>query len=435
MSQKDEVLRVRGGRPLSGRICIGGSKNATLPILAACLLTAEPVHIRNVAEVTDTQVMLEILSALGCRVEGAKITAGDISSDVPEALARRMRASIVLLGPLLARTGRVRLPKPGGDDIGMRRVEQHIAGLRRMGAKIEETDTEIIGTADRLRGTRIVLDMPTVTGTENLIMAATLAEGRTEILNAAREPHVQDMARMLNSIGANIIGAGTQEIVVEGVEGLRGGEHSVTTDYLEAGTYALAVAAAGGDVLLECSPVEDLPMVLLKLEEAGVGVEVNGDVLHVVRDPSWPVRAVDLTTWVHPGFPTDLQAQYMALMTQADGTAVVSEFLFENRFQHVPELLRMGARIQQLNSRAAAVQGPTRLSGAELTVPDIRSGAALVIAALCASGESVLHHSGHVNRGYPDLVGKLTELGAELGAESGPDEAPSPSRGASGTFE
>ncbi|MDQ6691772.1 MAG: UDP-N-acetylglucosamine 1-carboxyvinyltransferase [Candidatus Dormibacteraeota bacterium] len=434
MTRRDEVLRVRGGHPLSGRICIGGSKNATLPILAACLLTAKPVFVRNVAEVTDTQVMLQILSALGCRVEGEKITAASVTSDVPEELARRMRASIVLLGPLLARTGRVRLPKPGGDDIGMRRVEQHIAGLRRMGAEIEETETEIIGHADRLRGTRVVLDMPTVTGTENLIMAATLAEGRTEILNAAREPHVQDVTRMLNAIGANIVGAGTHEIVVEGVEELGGGEHSVTTDYLEAGTYALAVAAAGGDVFLECSPVEDLPMVLLKLEEAGVGVEVSGDVLHIVRDPSWPVKAVDLTTWVHPGFPTDLQAQYMALMTQAQGTAVVSEFLFENRFQHVPELWMMGARIEQLNSRAAVVHGPTQLTGADLTIPDIRSGAALVIAALCAHGESVLHHAWHVNRGYPDLVGKLTELGADLGTDPTQDVPSTPSKG-SGTFE
>jgi UDP-N-acetylglucosamine 1-carboxyvinyltransferase len=408
---------VRGGLELSGRICIGGSKNATLPILAACLLTSERVTIRNPAEVTDSAVMFDILRALGCTVDGDTITARRIEHDVPADLARRMRASIVLLGPLLARIGQVRLPKPGGDDIGDRRVEQHIAGLRRMGAEIEETKTEIIGHADGLRGARIVLDMPTVTGTENLMMAATLASGRTEIINAAREPHVQDLARMLNAIGANVLGAGTHEVVVEGVESLHGGEHTVITDYLEAGTYAMAVAAAGGDVHLECSPVEDLPMLLLKLEEAGVGIEVDGDELHVVRPAGQELRAVDLTTWVHPGFPTDLQAQYTALMTQAKGTSTISEFLFENRFQHVPDLVKMGAVIE-LSPRTARVTGPSPLHGTEMVVPDIRSGAALVIAALCAEGESILHRSWHVDRGYPDLVARLTELGADIRRES-----------------
>ena len=420
---------MRGGRELSGRICIGGSKNATLPILAACLLTSEPVSIRNAAEVTDTAVMLEILAALGCRVADDSIQAGEVSPEVPEDLARRMRASIVLLGPLLARTGHVRLPKPGGDDIGDRRVDQHLAGLRRMGAEIEETRTEIIGSSRGLTGARIVLDMPTVTGTENLMMAGTLADGRTEIINAAREPHVQDLARMLNGLGANIVGAGTHEIVVEGVESLHGGEHTVISDYLEAGTYAMAVAAAGGDVHLECSPVDDLPMLLLKLEEAGVGIEVEGDDLHVVRPAGRELRAVDLTTWVHPGFPTDLQAQYTALMTQAAGTSTISEFLFENRFQHVPDLVKMGARIE-LKARTALVSGPTRLHGADVLVPDIRSGAALVIAALCAEGESVLHRSWHVDRGYPDLVARLTELGADIRRETLPGDHPD-----SGTYE
>jgi UDP-N-acetylglucosamine 1-carboxyvinyltransferase len=426
---KDDVLRVRGGRRLSGRICIGGSKNASLPILAASLLTSEPVTLHNLAEVTDTAVMLEILASLGCAVEDGVVTAGRVVSEVPEELARRMRASIVLLGPLLARTGEVRLPKPGGDDIGDRRVEQHLAGLRRMGAEIEETKTEIRGHAGRLRGARIVLDMPTVTGTENLMMAATLAEGRTEIINAAREPHVQDLARMLNELGAGIVGAGTQEIVVEGVERLHGGEHTVISDYLEAGTYAIAVAATGGDVHLECSPVGDLPMLLMKLEEAGVEIAIEGDDLHVLRDPGRELRAVDLTTWVHPGFPTDLQAQYTALMTQARGTAIISEFLFENRFQHVPDLVKMGAEIE-LRARTALVTGPRRLHGSEVVVPDIRSGAALVIAALCAEGESVLHRSWHVDRGYPDLVARLSDLGADIRRETLPGEHPD-----SGTYE
>jgi UDP-N-acetylglucosamine 1-carboxyvinyltransferase len=408
---------VRGGRELSGRVRIGGSKNATLPILAACLLSSEPVTVRNAAEVTDTGVMLEILAALGAAVEGETVTAGKVTGEVPGELARKMRASIVLLGPLLARNGFVRVAKPGGDDIGLRRYEQHISGLKRMGAQITETDTEIVGRAKHLRGARIVLDMPTVTGTENIMMAATLAEGRTEILNAAREPHVQDLARMLNGIGAKIVGAGTQEIAVEGVKGLHGGEHSVIADYLEAGTYAIAVAAAGGDVHLECSPVDDLPMLLLKLEEAGVEVAAKGEDLHIVRRAASRLRAVDLTTWVHPGFPTDLQPQYTALMTQAVGTATVAEFLFENRFQHVPDLIKMGALIA-LRARMALVKGPTRLQGTEMTVPDIRSGAALVIAALCADGESVLNNAWHVDRGYPDLVTRMKDLGADIQRES-----------------
>ena len=263
---------MRGGRELSGRICIGGSKNATLPILAACLLTSEQVILHNLAEVTDTAVMLDILAALGCTVSEDTVTAAQVKTNVPEDLARRMRASIVLLGPLLARTGEVRLPKPGGDDIGDRRVEQHIGGLRRMGAEIEETQTEIIGQARRLHGARIVLDMPPVTGTENLMMAATLADGRNEIINAAREPHVQDLAKLLNALGANVIGAGTQEIVVQGVVELHGGEHTVISDYLEAGTYAMAVAAAGGAVHLECSPPDALPMRLLKPADARVAI-------------------------------------------------------------------------------------------------------------------------------------------------------------------
>ena len=255
--------------------------------------------------------------------------------------------------------------------------------------------------------------MPTAPGTENWLMAATLAEGRTEIINAAREPHVQDLARMLNGLGAKIHGAGTHEVVVEGVSRLHGGEHAVITDYLEAGTYAMAVAAAGGDVHLECSPVDDLPMLLLKLEEAGVDVDLEGDDLHVVRHTGQPMRAVDLTTWVHPGFPTDLQAQYTALMTQARGTSTISEFLFENRFQHVADLVKMGAVIE-LRARTALVKGPSRLVGTDVVVPDIRSGAALVIAALCAEGDTVLHRSWHVDRGCPDLVARPTAPGAAI---------------------
>lgn len=417
---RDEILRVEGGRELRGRIAIGGSKNATLPILAATLLTAAPVKITNLAEVTDTRVMLDILRHLGCMVAGeggeVTITASAPGSEVPIDLAREMRASLLLLGPLLSRVGSVRLPRPGGDDIGTRRVEQHIGGLRRMGAEVEETEKEFIARAGRLRGARITLDMPTVTGTENLMMAAVLAEGRTEILNAAREPHVQDLARFLNAIGGRVVGAGTDQVVIEGVEQLGGGRHTVCADYLEAGTYAMAAAATGGEVILEGSPSGDLTTVLLKLEQTGVWVGVDEDALRVVRGAGMKLRATDLTTWVHPGFPTDLQSQYTALMTQAQGEAVVAEFLFEDRFRVVGELVKMGADIT-VKGRMALVRGPRRLKGLEVVVPDIRSGAALVIAALCAEGVTILRQAGHVDRGYPDLVGKLTEMGASISRE------------------
>jgi UDP-N-acetylglucosamine 1-carboxyvinyltransferase len=414
---RDEILRIEGGRELRGRIAIGGSKNATLPILAATLLTAAPVKLTNLAEVTDTRAMLDILRHLGCAVtenEGeVTVTASDPGYEVPIHLAREMRASLLLLGPLLSRVGSVRLPRPGGDDIGARRVEQHIGGLRRMGADVEETETEFIARAVRLRGARITLDMPTVTGTENLMMAAVLAEGRTEILNAAREPHVQDLARFLNAIGARVVGAGTDEVVIEGVEQPGGGSHTVRADYLESGTYAIAAAATGGEVILEGSPSGDLATVLLKLEQVGVSLEVDEMALRVSRGAGGRLRATDLTTWVHPGFPTDLQSQYTALMTQAHGDSIVSEYLFENRFQHVPELLRMGARIT-VHGRDCYIHGPSRLHGIDVLVPDIRSGAALVIAALCARGVTELHQTWHVDRGYQDLVGKLTTLGARI---------------------
>ncbi|HEX6488404.1 MAG TPA: UDP-N-acetylglucosamine 1-carboxyvinyltransferase [Candidatus Dormibacteraeota bacterium] len=425
---RDRTLIVRGGRPLSGTICVSGSKNASLPILAACLLTGETVTLRNVPRIADTELMVQILQSLGCeasRGEGSiTVRAGRLdTTHVDRVLGRRMRASIVLLGPLLGRAGAVRLPKPGGDEIGMRRVEQHVRGLTQMGARILDRGTEIEATApDGLHGARVVLDMPTVTGTENIVMAAVLARGRTEILNAAREPHVQDLCRFLISIGAIIEGAGTDTLVVEGVDALGGGEHSVISDYLEAGTFAIAVAATGGEVRLECSPPEDLESPVLKLREAGADVEVEPGAMTLRRER--PLRPVDLVTWVHPGYPTDLQAPYTALMTQADGEAVVSEYIFENRFQHVQELLRMGADIE-MHGRTAIVRGPSRLRGGPITIPDIRAGAALVIGALCAEGETELREAWHIERGYEDMAGKLRQLGAEvhLGEESPAGEA------------
>jgi UDP-N-acetylglucosamine 1-carboxyvinyltransferase len=325
-----------------------------------------------------------------------------------------MRATIVLLGAMLGRFGHARLPRPGGDDIGARRVEQHLRGLRQMGANITETPTEIVAEADPLHGARIVFDLPTVTGTENILLAGVLAQGRTEIFNAAREPHVQDLCRLLVKMGARIEGIGTERLVVDGVSELGGAEHTVISDYLEAGTYGLAVAATGGELRLECSRPEDLNMVLLKLEQAGAHVDSGDGWFRVGRQPNTKLKPNDMSTWTFPGFPTDLQAQYMALMTQADGETVISEYVHENRFQHVTQFAKMGADITVQGRLHAVVHGPCRLRGTELAIPDIRSGAALVIAAMCADGTSVLRNSWHVERGYEDMAGKLASVGARV---------------------
>ena len=430
--RQDHVLRITGGAPLAGDICVGGSKNAVLPEMAAALLTTEPVRLNNVPRVTDTALMGEILAGLGGRVEGEGsllIKMGRAQdTHVPDDLGRRMRATIVLLGALLGRFGKARVPRPGGDDIGARRFEQHLRGLRQMGAEIEETATEIVAKVDRLRGQRIVFDLPTVTGTENILLAAVLAEGRTEIFNAAREPHVQDLCRLLGKMGARIEGLGTERLVVDGVRELGGAEHTVIPDYLEAGTYAIAVAAVGGEVRLDCSRPEDLNLVLLKLEMAGAHFEVGDGWFRVGRRPRTKLKPIDMSTWTFPGFPTDLQAQYMAMMTQADGESVISEYVHENRFQHVNQLARMGAGINVEGRLHAIVHGPARLRGTEVAIPDIRSGAALVIAALCAEGESVLHNAWHVDRGYEDMPGKLASVGANITSEKVEADAAGPDR-------
>ena len=418
MAGRGRALRITGGARLAGSVCVSGSKNAALPEMAAALLTSDRVILHNVPKVSDTAVMADIVRELGGRSEGEGTvildTGAAVRSDVPDQLGRRMRATIVLLGALLGRFGRARVPRPGGDDIGARRVEQHLRGLRQMGAHIKETEDEIVATADRLRGGRIVFDLPTVTGTENILLAAVLAEGRTEIFNAAREPHVQDLCRLLGKMGARIEGIGTERLVVDGVRDLGGAEHTVIADYLEAGTYAIAVAAAGGELRIDCSRPEDLNVVLLKLELAGAHVEAGDGWFRVGRRTRTRLKPIDMSTWAYPGFPTDLQAQYMAMMTQADGDTVISEYVHENRFQHVSQLARMGAGVTVEGRLHAVVHGPCRLHGTEVAIPDIRSGAALVIAALCAEGESVLHHAWHVDRGYENLTGKLAAVGAQI---------------------
>ena len=322
-----------------------------------------------------------------------------------------MRGSFLLLGALVARAGEASIAKPGGDDIGMRRVEQHLEGLRLMGAEVEEREGGYVARARRLHGARIALDMPTVTGTENLMMAAVLAEGITVISNAAREPHVYDLARCLIGMGAHITGVGTELIVIEGSGGLlHGTTHNITADYIEAGTYMIAAAATYGDVVVEQMRPSDLRWLFSKLRSAGCDI-VEG--ANHVRVTCSHLRGVDMTTWPHPGFATDMQPQFCALMTQATGPSVISEALYENRFRHVEFLQQMGAHIA-IDGRSAVINGPARLHGTRMSIPDIRSGAALVIAGLCAEGTTELDSVFHLERGYDDLETKLAGLGADI---------------------
>jgi UDP-N-acetylglucosamine 1-carboxyvinyltransferase len=412
-----ELLRIKGDQRLEGTVAISGSKNATLPVMAAALLTDQPVEITNVPDIEDIESMASMVGHVGVRVEHLephrwRLQARAIdSTQVGAELTGRMRGSFLLLGALVARAGEARIAKPGGDDIGMRRVEQHLEGLRLMGAEVSESGDAFVARARRLRGARIDLDIPTVTGTENLMMAAVLADGITVINNAAREPHVYDLARCLVGMGAHISGAGTELIVIEGSGGLlHGTTHSVTTDYIEAGTYMLCAAATRGDVIVDHMRPSEVRWLLNKLRAAGSDI-VEG--ASHVRVRGERLRAVDVTTWPHPGFATDLQPQFGALMTQAEGTSVISEALYENRFRHVGELQKMGARII-VEGRSSVITGPTRLRGTRVTVPDIRSGAALVIAALCADGVTELANVFHIDRGYEDMESKLSRLGAQV---------------------
>jgi UDP-N-acetylglucosamine 1-carboxyvinyltransferase len=410
-------LLIEGGSRLVGRVPISGSKNAVLPILAACLLTEEECRLKNVPRIEDVSTMIRLLQGMGTQIrwldpQQLHVDAERLAkSDVLAAMAGRMRASFLLMGPLLARRGEARVAKPGGDDIGMRRVEQHIVGLRLMGADVELKDGEYVARADRLKGATILLDIPTVTGTENLMMAAAMADGVTTIHNAAREPHVVDLAMFLGKMGARIQGIGTDVLQIEGVTELSGATHRVIPDNIEAGTYAFAIAATGGEAVLEDVETADLRVVVHKLRSAGVEVEEQTHSLWVRGNNQ--LQPVHVTTWAHPGFPTDLQAPFVSLMTQAHGSCVVSEAVFENRFQHVPELRKLGADVY-VEGRSAIVSGPTALHGGTVSVPDIRSGAALVVAALCARGTTVLENVYHLDRGYQDMVRKLESLGAHL---------------------
>lgn len=418
-----DKLVIEGGQRLSGEIAVSGAKNAALPILCAGLLSAEPVELDNVPNLQDVRTTLKLLGQMGMRTEtdGARVRldAGRVDSPVaPYELVKTMRASILVLGPLLARFGEAKVSLPGGCAIGARPVDQHIKGLQAMGAEISIEHGFIEARATRLKGARIVTDMITVTGTENLLMAATLADGETVIENAAREPEVSDLAHLLVAMGARIDGIGTDRLVIQGVERLHGARHAVIPDRIEAGTFLCAVAAAGGDVTLTGVRPSILDAVIDKLREAGVTIVEGGDWLRVTMDrrPS----AVTIRTSEYPAFPTDMQAQFMALNTIASGTAQVVETIFENRFMHVQELNRLGAHIT-VDGNTALVTGVDQLSGAKVMATDLRASASLVIAGLCAEGETLVDRIYHLDRGYDRMEAKLTGVGAKVRRISGSD--------------
>jgi len=414
-----DQLRIRGGRRLAGEIVISGAKNAALPEMCAALLTAERVELQNVPSLNDVTTMARLLKTLGVGLEMGErgertlaLRADRVTShEAPYELVKTMRASILVLGPLLARFGEARVSLPGGCAIGTRPVDQHIKGLQAMGAEIVVEHGYIVAHAKRLQGTRISTDMVTVTGTENLLMAATLAEGETILENAAQEPEVGDLAEMLIAMGARIEGHGTSRIRIEGVDRLHGVAHRIVSDRIEAGTFLCAVAAAGGDVVLRHARGEHLEAVIDKLREAGAAIEVGDGWLRVRADAR--PRAVSVRTSEYPAFPTDMQAQLMALDCIADGAATITETIFENRFMHVNELLRLGAKVD-VDGRVAVVQGVDKLSGATVMATDLRASAGLVIAALVAEGTTVVDRIYHLDRGYDRMEAKLRTLGADV---------------------
>ncbi|MCO5123624.1 MAG: UDP-N-acetylglucosamine 1-carboxyvinyltransferase [Rhizobacter sp.] len=418
-----DKLLIRGGRRLNGEVTISGAKNAALPELCAALLTAEPVRLANVPQLQDVNTMLRLLRNMGVAVERSAERPHEVmldasaltSPEAPYELVKTMRASILALGPLLARFGEATVSLPGGCAIGSRPVDQHILGLQAMGAQISVEHGYIIARAKRLKGARIVTDMVTVTGTENLLMAATLADGETLLENAAQEPEIPDLAEMLIAMGAKIEGHGTSRIRIQGVERLHGVAHRIVPDRIEAGTFVCAVAAAGGDVLLRDARAGHLEAVIEKLREAGAVVEsgeADGRGWIRVRSEG-RLKAVSFRTSEYPAFPTDMQAQFMALDCIAEGNAVVTETIFENRFMHVNELMRLGANIS-IDGHVAVVEGVAKLSGATVMATDLRASASLVIAGLVAEGQTVVDRIYHLDRGYDRIETKLRALGADI---------------------
>ncbi len=421
-----QKLLIRGGRPLHGDVTVSGAKNAALPELCAALLTAEPVVLTNVPRLQDVATMLKLVRNMGVAAEQGdqgtvRIDASALTTpEAPYELVKTMRASVLALGPLLARFGKATVSLPGGCAIGSRPVEQHIKGLTAMGADIVVEHGYMVASLPagrtRLKGARITTDMVTVTGTENFLMAATLAEGETVLENAAQEPEIADLAEMLIAMGAKIEGHGTSHIRIQGVERLHGCTHAVVADRIEAGTFLCAVAATGGDVLLRHARADHLEAVVEKLQEAGVDVQAVDGGIRVRSSGAAELKAQGFRTTEYPGFPTDMQAQFMALNCVARGTAAITETIFENRFMHVNELVRLGAHIQ-IDGRVAITEGMkdgARLSGATVMATDLRASASLVIAGLVAEGETVVDRIYHLDRGYDGMETKLRALGADI---------------------
>jgi UDP-N-acetylglucosamine 1-carboxyvinyltransferase len=415
-----DKLVIEGGRPLEGEVVISGAKNSALPLMAASLLAPGRHRYQNVPELRDIRTMERLLAHMGAdsgRENDGMLVIDTSRVHLPEApyeLVKTMRASVLVLGPLVARFGRARVSLPGGCAIGARPINLHIKGLERLGAVVELDQGYVTASAEKLRGTTVTFDVVTVTGTENLMMAASLAEGRTILENAAREPEVADLAAYLTSMGARIQGVGTPEIVIDGVSELRPGTHTVIPDRIETGTYALAAAITGGRLKIRRCRPDHLETVLRKLEAAGVTVQKAGDTLEV--EAANGIESVDVKTWPYPGFPTDMQAQFMALMTLGRGTSVITEQIFENRFMHVSELRRLGADIG-LDGRSAVVRGVPRLSAAPVMATDLRASASLVLAGLAATGATHVSRIYHLDRGYERLDQKLRQVGAKIRRE------------------
>jgi UDP-N-acetylglucosamine 1-carboxyvinyltransferase len=411
-----DKLRISGGRPLEGEVPVSGAKNAALPIMCAALLSGKPLSLSNVPRLMDISTMAKLMGQMGVAVErstdGLTLNSKSISDPTaPYDLVKTMRASVLVLGPLLARCGRAKVSLPGGCAIGMRPVDQHVKGLQAMGAAITIEHGYMHAAAQRLRGARVVMDLVTVTGTENLMMAATLAEGTTLLENAAREPEVVDLARCLVAMGAKIEGAGSDVIRIEGVSSLRGASYRVMPDRIETGTYLAAAAAAGGHVRLTGAAPETLDASLEKLREGGAKIRIQGQTIDIEMGER--PTAVSVRTAPYPAFATDMQAQFMALATVANGTALITETIFENRFMHALELQRLGADIS-IQGNTAVVKGVAGLQGATVMATDLRASAGLVIAGLVAEGQTVIDRIYHLDRGYEALEGKLTALGARV---------------------
>jgi UDP-N-acetylglucosamine 1-carboxyvinyltransferase len=411
---------IRGGEPLVGTVRVSGAKNAALPCMAAALLTDETVTLENIPDVRDIQTERKLLVAMGAEVELGygraahrttinckKIERAEATYD----LVKTMRASTLVLGPLVARLGHARVSLPGGCAIGARPIDLHIKGLEKLGATITTEHGYVEAKADRLKGGHIVFEKITVTGTEDLLMAATLADGETVMENCAREPEVADLAALLSKMGAKIEGAGTSTIKIKGVSKLHGAKHRIIPDRIEAGTFIIAGAMTGGDLIVSGCDPRHLGALTAKLQECGVKLKENGDSVRVMGDN--PLKGADVSTEEFPGFPTDMQAQFMALATQADGTSIVTENIFENRFMHAQEMVRMGANIK-IEGRRAIVRGKTGLSAAAVLASDLRASASLVLAALVADGETIIDRVYHIDRGYERIEEKLKGVGAQM---------------------